>query len=39
MAVGGLALGIVFEVGQTMVLTFENVDWFLFKGLDIVILY
>ncbi len=38
MAVGGLeALGIVFEVGQTMVLTFENVDWFLFKGLDIVI--
>ncbi len=38
MAVGGLeALGIVFEVGQTMVLTFENVDWFLFKGLDIVV--
>ena len=38
MAVGGLeALGIVFEVGQTMVLTFENVDWFLFNGLDIVV--
>ena len=38
MAVGGLeALGIVFEVGQTMVLTFETVDWFLFKGLDIVV--
>ena len=38
MAVGGLeALGIVFEVGQTMVLTFENIDWFLFKGLDIVV--
>ena len=38
MAVGGLKpLGIVFGVGQTMVLTFENVDWVIFGGLDIVV--
>ena len=38
MAVGALeALGIVFGVGQWMVLTFENVDWVIFGGLDIVV--
>ena len=37
MAVGALeALGIVF-VGQWMVSTFENVDWVIFGGLDIVV--
>jgi len=39
MAVGALeALGIVFGVGQWLVSTFENVDWVLFGGLDIVVL-
>ena len=38
MAVGALeALGIVFGVGQWLVSTFENVDWVLFGGLDIVV--
>ena len=38
MAVGALeALGIVFGVGQWMVSTFENVDWVIFGGLDIVV--
>ena len=38
MAVGALeALGIVFGVGQWLVTTFENVDWILFEGLDIVV--
>ena len=38
MAVGALeALGIVFGVGQLLVSTFENVDWVLFGGLDIVV--
>ena len=38
MAVGALeALGIVFGVGQWLVSTFENVDWILFEGLDIVV--
>ena len=38
MAVGALeALGIVFGVGQWMVATFENVDWVIFGGLDIVV--
>ena len=38
MAVGALeALGIVFGVGQGLVSTFENVDWVLFGGLDIVV--
>ena len=38
MAVGSLeALGIVFGVGQWLVSTFENVDWVLFGGLDIVV--
>ena len=38
MAVGALeALGIVFGVGQWMVTTFENVDWVIFGGLDIVV--
>jgi Na+/H+ antiporter NhaD/arsenite permease-like protein len=38
MAVGALeALGIVFGVGQWMVSTFENVDWVIFEGLDIVV--
>ena len=38
MAVGALeALGIVFEVGQWLVNTFENKDWILFGGLDIVV--
>ena len=38
MAVGALeALGIVFGVGQWLVSTFENVDWLLFGGLDIVV--
>ena len=37
-AVGALeALGIVFGVGQWMVSTFENVDWVIFGGLDIVV--
>ena len=37
-AVGALeALGIVFGVGQWLVSTFENVDWILFEGLDIVV--
>ena len=38
MAVGALeALGIVFGVGQWLVTTFENVDWVIFEGLDIVV--
>ena len=38
MAVGALeALGIVFGVGQWLVSTFENVDWIIFSGLDIVV--
>ena len=38
MAVGALeALGIVFGVGQWLVTTFENVDWVIFGGLDIVV--
>ena len=38
MAVSALeALGIVFGVGQWLVSTFENVDWVLFGGLDIVV--
>ena len=38
MAVGALeAWGIVFGVGQWLVSTFENVDWVLFGGLDIVV--
>jgi Na+/H+ antiporter NhaD/arsenite permease-like protein len=38
MAVGALeALGIVFGVGQWLVSTFENVDWIVFEGLDIVV--
>ena len=38
MAVGALeALGIVFGVGQFLVSSFENVDWVLFGGLDIVV--
>lgn len=38
MAVGALeALGIVFGVGQWLVSTFQNVDWVLFGGLDIVV--
>ena len=38
MAVGALeALGIVFGVGQWMVATFEDVDWYIFGGLDIVV--
>ena len=38
MAVGALeALGIGFGVGQWMVATFENVDWVIFGGLDIVV--
>ena len=38
MAVGALeALGIVFGVGQWLVSTFENVDWIVFDGLDIVV--
>ncbi len=38
MAVGALeALGIVFGVGQWLVSTFENVNWVLFGGLDIVV--
>jgi Na+/H+ antiporter NhaD/arsenite permease-like protein len=38
MAVGALeALGLVFGVGQWMVSTFENVDWVIFGGLDIVV--
>ncbi len=38
MAVGALeALGIIFGVGQWMVATFENVDWVIFGGLDIVV--
>ena len=40
MAVGALeALGIVFGVGQWLVSTFENVDWVLFGGLDIVVFF